>query len=324
MSVENTKAKETVVETPVTGLEKGSRVRIVEGAYVRTIRTRRIILAASEEVGFSRDDVLLIHTRRGDVHARSMTDSSRQALDVRDYAKVMRRLQPGEIGPVLGREQAREKEAREVFIREVRRHKLDMRLSQVEASHGDNRIVFYFTAPGRVDFRGLVRDLAVALHSRIELRQIGVRDEARCAGGIGPCGRTLCCSSFLTDFFAVTIKMAKAQGLVLNPQKVSGLCGRLMCCIAYEYEMYRDMRKGFPKVGSRVMTPKGEARVKELQIMRGRVKVSLGPGEFEEFAIDELEKRPQGNEEKRASDSKKRTDQRGAKPRQEREKGKRH
>lgn len=268
---------------------RGSNARVVEAAWVKMLRTGRIVLAASREVRFSRGDVLLIHTERGDVHARSITDSSRQALSPAAYLPVSRRLQVGEVDAVLGRDQSREEEARQVFLREVRKHKLDMRLSQVEAAHGDARIIFYFTAPGRVDFRGLVRDLASSLHSRIELRQIGVRDEARCAGGLGPCGLPLCCATFLRDFATVTIRMAKTQGLVLNPQKVSGLCGRLMCCLAYEHDVYCDMRKEFPRVGSLVMTPKGEGKVKDLQIMRRAVKVSLGPGQFEEFSLDDLE-----------------------------------
>ncbi|MBL6975949.1 MAG: stage 0 sporulation protein [Deltaproteobacteria bacterium] len=268
---------------------RGSNTRIVEAAWVKMLRTGRIVLAASQEVRFSRGDVVLIHTERGDVHARAITDSARQTLSPAVYLPVSRRLQVGEVDAVLGRDRSREEEARQVFIREVRKHKLDMRLSQVEAAHGDARIIFYFTAPGRVDFRGLVRDLASSLHSRIELRQIGVRDEARCAGGLGPCGLPLCCATFLMDFATVTIRMAKTQGLVLNPQKVSGLCGRLMCCLAYEHEVYCDMRKEFPRVGSLIMTPKGEGKVKDLQIMRRVVKVSLGPGHFEEFSLDDLE-----------------------------------
>lgn len=279
-------------EVGLAAVAKGSRIRVVEAAYARMIRTGRIVLVASQEVRFSRRDILRIHTERGDVHARAFTDSSRQALGVDAYLKVNRRLQAGEVDAVLSRDQSREEEARRVFLREARKHKLDMRLSQVEAAHGDARIIFYFTAPGRVDFRGLVRDLASALHSRIELRQIGVRDEARCTGGLGPCGLTLCCASFLRDFATVTIRMAKTQGLVLNPQKVSGLCGRLMCCLAYEHDVYCEMKKEFPKVGSMVMTPKGEGKVKELQIMRKAVRVSLGPGQFAEFTLDELDLKP--------------------------------
>jgi hypothetical protein len=131
-------------------------------------------------------------------------------------------------------------------------------------------VAFLFTAPERVDFRELVRELAQTLRTRIELRQVGVRDETRCTGGLGPCGLPVCCASFLRDFTTVSIRMAKVQGLVPNPQKVSGLCGRLMCCLAYEQPWYAEAMKGFPKMNSMVTTPKGEGKVKELLILRGR------------------------------------------------------
>ena len=156
-----------------------------------------------------------------------------------------------------------------------------MHLSEVEITHGDARIVFNFTSPGRVDFRSLVRELAGALKSRIELRQIGVRDETRCTGGLGPCGLPLCCATFLREFTTVTIRMAKVQGLVPNPQKVSGLCGRLMCCLAYEHGVYTDMMKDLPRNGTTIKTPKGEGRVKEVLVMRNVIKVALGPGVVE-------------------------------------------
>jgi cell fate regulator YaaT (PSP1 superfamily) len=222
------------------------------------------------------------------VHARALQDSARSTLTPDRYSRVLRRVPPAEAAAVLSRDKAREEEARAVFIEQVRRHRLDMHLSDVEVTHGDSRVIFYFTAPGRIDFRSLVRDLASGIRARIELRQVGVRDEARCTGGLGPCGLPLCCSTFLRDFAAVTIRMAKVQGLVPNPQKVSGLCGRLMCCLAYEQDVYVEMMKEFPKTGSMVSTPKGDGKVKELLVMRRAVKVSLGPGQMIEVPLDEV------------------------------------
>lgn len=267
---------------------KGGAIRVVEAAWVRLLKTGRVFLAASDEVRFHRGDILIVRTDRGDLVARALTASARRGLNTEDYLRVIRRLQPGEWEALRSRMEEREVEARAVFQREVKRHGLEMHLSQVEIVPGDSRIIFYFTAPGRVDFRALVRDLAGALRARIELRQIGVRDETRCLGGLGPCGLPLCCATFLREFSAVTIRMAKTQGLVLNPQKVSGVCGRLMCCLAYEHGIYCEMRKEFPRVGSAVSTPKGEGKVRDILVMKRAVKVVMGPGVIEEFPLSDV------------------------------------
>jgi cell fate regulator YaaT (PSP1 superfamily) len=225
---------------------------------------------------------------RGEIYVHALADSSRQTLPLDAYHRVMRKMPRVEAEAVLARDAAREEEARRVFVTMVRRHRLDMHLSAIEISRSDSRILFYFTSPGRVDFRGLVRDLASALRSRIELRQIGVRDESRCTGGLGPCGMPLCCATHLRDFTAVTIRMAKTQGLVLNPQKVSGVCGRLMCCLAYEHEVYTEMKKAFPKTGTIVVTPQGEGKIKEHLIMRQAVRVAIGPGQFVDIPLKDL------------------------------------
>ncbi|MCI9120404.1 MAG: stage 0 sporulation family protein [Oscillibacter sp.] len=154
-------------------------------------------------------------------------------------------------------------------------HGLDMKLVSVSAGFDSNKIVFYFTADGRVDFRELVRDLASVFRARIELRQIGVRDEAKMIGGLGICGRPFCCSQFLDGFVPVSIKMAKTQNLSLNPTKISGTCGRLMCCLKYEQNAYEDAAKRMPKLESFVQTPDGPGNVKGIELLRERVKVSL-------------------------------------------------
>ena len=157
----------------------------------------------------------------------------------------------------------------------IDKHGLVMKLIDVEYTFDNNKIIFYFTADGRVDFRELVKDLASVFKMRIELRQIGVRDEAKMMGGIGGCGRSLCCNSWLADFEPVSIKMAKVQNLSLNPTKISGICGRLMCCLKYENDIYMEMRKGMPEVGERIKTPDGLAKVIDTNILEDIIRVRL-------------------------------------------------
>jgi cell fate regulator YaaT (PSP1 superfamily) len=171
--------------------------------------------------------------------------------------------------------------AREAFntcLKKIEEHKLQMKLVQVEYSFDRTKIIFYFTANGRIDFRNLVKDLAKIFKARIELRQIGVRDEARLFGGFGPCGRELCCARFLKDFEPVTIKMAKEEGLPLNPPKISGLCGRLMCCLSFEYETYKILSKGLPREGERVHTAQGKGKVISINVFKRTATVELEDG----------------------------------------------
>ena len=186
----------------------------------------------------------------------------------------------------------KEKDAFNICLKKIQEHGLTMKLIDVEYTFDNNKVIFYFTADGRVDFRELVKDLATIFKTRIELRQIGVRDEAKMLGGLGPCGRPMCCSSFLGDFASVSIKMAKEQNLSLNPTKISGLCGRLMCCLNYEQSTYEDIRKRMPKVGSIVKTSEGTGEVFSNNIVKESVKVKLKKGEeeiLEEFKIDTIE-----------------------------------
>ncbi|HPQ40968.1 MAG TPA: stage 0 sporulation family protein [bacterium] len=165
---------------------------------------------------------------------------------------------------------------------------LAMKLVKVIFAFDRSKGLFMFTADGRVDFRELVRDLAQSYKTRIEMRQIGIRDEARLLGGIGNCGNPLCCVTFLRDFHPVSIKMAKDQGLSLIPSKISGICGRLMCCLQYEHHFYAEQVRAMPKIGKRVMTPKGEGRIRQLNILKGLVLVDLAEGEMEEFAASDV------------------------------------
>ena len=189
-------------------------------------------------------------------------------------------------------EKHKEKDAFDICLKKIQEHGLTMKLIDVEYTFDNNKVIFYFTADGRVDFRDLVKDLATIFKTRIELRQIGVRDEAKMLGGLGPCGRPMCCSSFLGDFASVSIKMAKEQNLSLNPTKISGICGRLMCCLNYEQSTYEDIRKRMPKVGSIVKTSEGTGEVFSNNIVKESIKVKLKKGEeevLEEFKIDNIE-----------------------------------
>ena len=179
-------------------------------------------------------------------------------------------------------------EAMKICQEKVNKHRLDMKLIDVEYTFDNNKVIFYFTADGRVDFRELVKDLAAVFCMRIELRQIGVRDEAKILGGIGSCGRPLCCAAWLSDFHPVSIKMAKNQDLSLNPGKISGICGRLMCCLKYENDVYTELKKGMPRKGDRIKTEDGEAVVVDSNLLEGTVKVRLFTDEKEEDGSDKL------------------------------------
>jgi cell fate regulator YaaT (PSP1 superfamily) len=179
--------------------------------------------------------------------------------------------------------------ARDTCLRRVEAHRLPMKLIDAEYSFDRSNIVFYFTAEGRVDFRALVKDLARAFRARIELRQIGVRDESKLLGGIGACGRIVCCASWLRDFTPINIRMAKDQHLSLNPTKLSGVCGRLLCCLRYEHECYKEMASDLPRNGTIVKTAHGEGTVIDQNILKRTVTVRLDDERVSSFRIDEVE-----------------------------------
>lgn len=207
---------------------------------------------------------------------------------------------PDDLKPILRKATAKEvtkelqnkkdaQAALQMAKKKVHEHKLAMKLVKAEYTFDRSKIIFSFTADGRVDFRELVRDLASCFHTRIELRQIGVRDEAKILGGLGPCGRPLCCSTLLGDFIPVSIKMAKEQGLSLNPTKISGLCGRLMCCLKYENEEYELARRELPDYGKEVLTPEGKGKVIGLNLLDRVIKVRLIGRETPlEYSYEEL------------------------------------
>ena len=187
----------------------------------------------------------------------------------------------------------REQEAFQICKQKIVEHGLDMKLVDVECSFEGNKTMFFFTSDGRVDFRELVKDLASVFRNRIELRQIGVRDEAKMLGGIGPCGRPICCRTFLSDFTPVSIKMAKEQNLSLNPTKISGLCDRLMCCLKYEQDHYEQTRKRMPRVGREIITPDGSGVINAINVLEETVRVRIAVGdsfELREYKIDDCQR----------------------------------
>ena len=225
-------------------------------------------------IQMKKGDMAIVETARG-VECGEVAMENREIEDkdiVHPLKKMIRKATQGDLKKV---EENRKKErhAFEICEKKILDHKLEMKLVDVEYTFDNNKILFYFTADGRVDFRDLVKDLAGVFHTRIELRQIGVRDESKMLGGLGLCGQPFCCSRFLKNFQPVSIKMAKEQGLSLNPSKISGSCGRLMCCLAYEQKSYEYLNSITPQAGSIVRTPDGEGTVIEVNVVAGTLKV---------------------------------------------------
>lgn len=201
------------------------------------------------------------------------------------------------------RNKEKEKEAYRICLEKIKKHDLDMKLIDTEYTFDNNKVLFYFTADGRIDFRDLVKDLAAVFKTRIELRQIGVRDETKIMGGIGICGRPLCCASYLSEFIPVSIKMAKEQNLSLNPTKISGVCGRLMCCLKYEEETYEELNGRLPNIGDYVTTDDGlKGEVHSVSILRQLVKVVVTVNgdekEIREYKVNQLRFRPKKRKDK--------------------------
>ncbi len=236
------------------------------------------------------DDYVIVETTRG-IEIGKVVIEKRQVEEddvVLPLKSVIRVATPHDLETVeQNRQEA--KEASQICGEKIVEHELPMKLIDAEYTFDRNKIIFYFTADGRVDFRELVKDLAAIFRTRIELRQIGVRDEAKMLGGIGPCGRMLCCSTFLGDFEPVSIKMAKDQNLSLNPTKISGLCGRLMCCLKYENDQYEEAKRELPDIGHVIKTPNGEGKVIGLNMLERLIQVELfEPERVTEFTLEEL------------------------------------
>jgi cell fate regulator YaaT (PSP1 superfamily) len=260
---------------------------------VRFKRVGKVYYFSPGDLKFAEGDHAIVETSRGTEYGEVvLADKEVSEKDIVAPLKtVVRRATPKDDKRVEDNKR-KEKEALETCQKKVEKHGLEMKLVDVEYTFDNSKIIFYFTADGRVDFRDLVKDLAGVFKTRIELRQIGVRDEAKMLGGLGPCGRPCCCSCFLGDFSPVSIKMAKEQNLSLSPTKISGLCGRLMCCLNYEQEHYVQTRRRMPKPGSTVTSPDGEGVVLENNAVTETVRVKLIlPDEsvdIKTFRLDEI------------------------------------
>ena len=249
------------------------------------------------DIDFSTGDHAIVETARGIEYGTVMI-APREVEDdkvIQPLKPVIRRATPQDDQTVIDNRE-KEKHAYKVCMEKIAKHELQMKLVQAEYTFDNNKLLFYFTADGRIDFRELVKDLASVFRTRIELRQIGVRDETKMLGGIGICGRELCCCTYLSDFVPVSIKMAKEQNLSLNPTKISGVCGRLMCCLKYEQDTYEYLNSRMPSVGEKVKTPEGIiGEVKSVSVLRQLVRVVIDNGEekeLREYTVDDLRLKP--------------------------------
>ncbi|WP_068793669.1 PSP1 domain-containing protein [Brevibacillus laterosporus] len=257
---------------------------------IRFKKAGKIYYFDPDEMQIEKDSHVIVETARGVEYGKVVIGQKTvEDSDVVLPLKKVIRIADESDASQVDENRAAAKNAFQVCQSKIREHQLEMKLVDVEYTFDRNKIIFYFTADGRVDFRELVKDLAAVFRTRIELRQIGVRDEAKMLGGIGPCGRMLCCSTFLGDFEPVSIKMAKDQNLSLNPAKISGLCGRLMCCLKYENDNYETTKEEIPELSSWVKTPMGDGRVVSLNILGRVAQVDLlEVGRVMEFTFDEI------------------------------------
>ncbi|MDW7643518.1 MAG: regulatory iron-sulfur-containing complex subunit RicT [Desulfuromonadales bacterium] len=232
---------------------------------------------------------VVVETDRG--RALGTVVQAPREIDEKEAAKELKniiRIATDEDLALAAANADREREAFRICAARIGERKMEMKLVRAEYLFDGSKIIFYFTADGRVDFRELVKDLAHHFHTRIEMRQIGVRDEAKLIGGLGICGRELCCCTFLTDFAPVSVRMAKEQGLALNPSKISGQCGRLLCCLGYEFETYCSLRKQLPKCGRKIQVDGQEGEVIGQDILAQKVTIRLGDGQTRQATVDEL------------------------------------
>lgn len=264
---------------------------------VRFKRSGKIYYFDPGDLEIEQGSHVIVETARG-IEYGSVVIANRDVPEeqlVHPLKKVIRIATP-EDDEIEFENKRKEKEAFAICKEKIKEHNLEMKLIDVEFTFDNNKIMFYFTAEGRIDFRELVKDLAAIFKTRIELRQIGVRDETKMMGSIGICGKSLCCSTFLSEFQPVSIKMAKEQNLSLNPTKISGVCGRLMCCLKYEEETYKEINAKLPDVGQEVMTPDGKGTVLSVNVLRQLVRVAVvkkdGDTEAGVYSVDVLEFTP--------------------------------
>ena len=251
---------------------------------VRFKKLGKIYFFNPKDIKVRKGDKVIVETTQGEEYGEVMIPN-RLIEDEKVVAPLKKVIRIANYKDHKQYEECRrkEKEAFDICIKKIKEHKLDMTLTDVEFKFDNSKILFYFTADGRIDFRELVRDLAAIYKMRIELRQIGVRDEVKRIGGNGVCGRELCCCSFLSDFETVSIKMAKEQNISLNPSKISGNCGRLMCCLKYENDVYEEKLKRLPHIGAIVKTQDGQGEVDAVETLKESVRVKMKDSEGEGY-----------------------------------------
>ena len=265
---------------------------------VRFRQAGKIYFFAPGKFDINKGDYVIVETARGVEYGRVVQGIHEvDEVDVIQPLKSVIRVATEEDKKFEEENRKKEKEAFNICLEKIRKHGLEMKLIDAEYTFDNNKLLFYFTADGRIDFRELVKDLAAVFRTRIELRQIGVRDETKIRGGIGICGRPLCCHTYLSEFAAVSIKMAKEQNLSLNPTKISGVCGRLMCCLTNEEETYEELNSQLPSVGDNVTTPEGlHGTVHSLSVLRKLVKVVVttenDEKEIREYKSEDLKFKP--------------------------------
>ncbi|MBM6854841.1 stage 0 sporulation family protein [Mediterraneibacter glycyrrhizinilyticus] len=278
---------------------------------VRFRTAGKIYFFAPGKFTIKRGDHVIVETARGVEYGRVVSGPKDvKDEDVVQPLKPVIRVATEQDRKTVEKNRQKEKEAFKICWEKIRKHGLEMKLIDAEYTFDNNKVLFYFTADGRIDFRELVKDLAAVFRTRIELRQIGVRDETKIKGGIGICGRPLCCSTYLTEFAAVSIKMAKEQNLSLNPSKISGVCGRLMCCLTNEEETYEVLNSQLPSVGDTVTTKDGlTGVVNSLSVLRKQVKVVVNlendEKEIREYKAEELKFRPRKKKQRVTKEEKK-------------------
>lgn len=257
---------------------------------VRFKKAGKIYYFSPDQFDIKLHDYVIVETARGIEFGKVVIGVKQvEEKDVVLPLKNVLRLATEKDKLIVDENKKESRKAFDVCLAKISEHDLEMKLVDVEYTFDRNKVLFYFTADGRIDFRDLVKDLASVFRTRIELRQIGVRDEAKMLGGIGPCGRMLCCSTFLGDFEPVSIKMAKDQNLSLNPTKISGLCGRLMCCLKYENDMYESAKKDLPDVNQKIDTSYGRGKVVGLNMLERLVQIEIfESSQVIEFTLDEL------------------------------------
>ena len=277
---------------------------MVEVIGVRFRTAGKIYFFNPKEFQVKSGDHVIVETARG-IEFGSVVSERRQVKEkcIGDELKPVLRIATKEDEERAAKNREKEKEAYKICLDKIKEHELDMKLVSTEYTFDNNKVLFYFTADGRIDFRELVKDLASVFKTRIELRQIGVRDETKIKGGIGICGRSLCCNTFLSEFVPVSIKMAKEQNLSLNPTKISGVCGRLICCLKNEQDTYEYLNSKLPNVGDEVKTNTGvKGVVHEVSVLRQRVKLVVtdekGEKELVDYKVDDLIFRPRKRREK--------------------------